>query len=120
MSIDFSIRPVGSPVAAPIVTPQPDGAQTAVATQLPAPQSVTAPDSASASSSTSNNTTSNISPRVVIDQAAASIVYESVNENNGAVVSQYPETWQLKARAYVREQERAKEYHVSQPLNLSV
>ena len=44
MSTDFSIKPVGAPVAAPIVQPISEAARTAVATELPARQSVTATD----------------------------------------------------------------------------
>ena len=44
MSTDFNIKPVGAPVAAPIVQPISEAAHHAVATELPAPQSVTASD----------------------------------------------------------------------------
>ena len=42
MSTDFSIKPVGAPVAAPIVHPVSKAAEKAVATELPASQSVAA------------------------------------------------------------------------------
>ena len=42
MSTDFSIKPVGAPVAAPIVQHVSEAAQHAVATELPASQSVSA------------------------------------------------------------------------------
>ena len=45
MSIDFSIKPVGSPAANAVAAP--NAAQNAVATQLPASQSVTATDAVS-------------------------------------------------------------------------
>jgi len=41
MSTDFSIRPVGAPVATPIAPPVSEAANSAVATELPASQSVT-------------------------------------------------------------------------------
>ena len=44
MSTDFNIKPVGAPVAAPIVQPVSEAANNAVATELPASQSVTAVD----------------------------------------------------------------------------
>ena len=44
MSTDFNIKPVGAPVAAPIVQHVSEAAQHAVATQLPASQSVAAAD----------------------------------------------------------------------------
>ena len=54
MSIDFSIKPVGSPAAISVV--QPIAAQNAVATQLPASQSVTAVDASA------GNTTRLVNP----------------------------------------------------------
>ena len=42
MSTDFNIKPVGAPVAAPIVQPISEAAHNAVATELPASQSVAA------------------------------------------------------------------------------
>ena len=44
MSTDFNIKPVGAPVAAPIVQPISEAAYHAVATELPASQSVVASD----------------------------------------------------------------------------
>ena len=46
MSTDFNIKPVGAPVAAPVVQHVSEAAQHAVATQLPARQSVSAADAA--------------------------------------------------------------------------
>ena len=42
MSTDFNIKPVGAPVAAPIVQHVSEAAQHAVATELPASESVAA------------------------------------------------------------------------------
>src|SRR3954463_9060550 len=47
MSTDFNIKPVGAPVAAPIAQPISEAAQNAVATILPANQSVTPVDPSS-------------------------------------------------------------------------
>ena len=44
MSTDFSIKPVGAPVATPVAQPVSDAANNAVATELPASQSVTVAD----------------------------------------------------------------------------
>jgi len=124
MSFDVTVKPVGVPVATPIIRPEPEAARTAVDTQLPAPQSVTASDSASDSSAAAANTaksnaeaSQNISRKVLFDQAAAQIVYVSVDDNTREVISQYPESWQLKARAYFREQDRAKVPSTTQPTN---
>jgi len=110
MSIDFTIKPVGAPVATPIIRPEPEAARTAVPTDLPAPQSVPAADNASSDTAvkTGTNTNTDISRQVIFDQAAAEIVFVSVNKDTQEVVSQYPESWQLKARAYFREQDQSK------------
>ena len=50
MSTDFNIKPVGAPVAAPIVQHVSEAAQHAVATELPASQSVTAADASARAS----------------------------------------------------------------------
>ena len=44
MSTDFSIKPVGAPVATPVAQPVSEAANNAVATVLPASQSVTVAD----------------------------------------------------------------------------
>ena len=48
MSTDFSIKPVGAPVATPVVQAPSEAANNAVATELPASQSVTAVDAGTA------------------------------------------------------------------------
>ena len=100
MSTDFSIRPVGAPAVTPVVQPSGDAAHKAVATELPASQSVTA---ASASASVRNDpeTASDyVSHQVVIDRAAASIVYQVVDNRTNLVVQQFPDEAVLRRRAY--------------------
>ena len=53
MSTDFNIKPVGAPVAAPIVQHVSEAAHHAVATELPASQSVAAVDSSARASTNS-------------------------------------------------------------------
>jgi hypothetical protein len=101
MSTDFSIKPVGAPVAAPIVQPIREAAEKAVATELPARQSVTASD-AGASARYSNVANRSVSNQVIIDRAAASIVYQVVDNRTSLVVKQFPEEAVLRRRAYFR------------------
>jgi hypothetical protein len=114
MSIDFNVKPVGSPVATPIVRPEPDAARTAVSTELPAPQSVAAAEGATTSSAAAGNGNAgsksgqSIARQVIYDQAAAEMVYVAVDKDTAEVLNQYPESWQLKARAYFREQDQSK------------
>jgi hypothetical protein len=127
MSIDFNIKPAGAPVAMPLIRPEPDAARTAIETQLPAPQSVTAAADSSASKTIAGNadnskgsTGADVSRKVIFDQASAEIVFMAMDENTSAVISQYPESWQLKARAYFREQDHAKQFTASQPTDRTI
>ncbi|HMM88692.1 hypothetical protein [Bradyrhizobium sp.] len=105
MSTDFSIKPVGAPVAAPIVQHVSETAQHAVATDLPASQSVSAvepsarasTDSAAVRVSISNAAVSN---QVVIDRDARAVVYQVVDVKTSQVVKQFPEEAVLRRRAY--------------------
>jgi hypothetical protein len=100
MSTDFSIRPVGAPVATPVVPSSSDAASNAVATELPASQSVTAVDASAGARNDSQASSDFISHQAFIDQAAASIVYQVVDSKTDAVVAQYPDEAVLRRRAY--------------------
>ena len=105
MSTDFNIKPVGAPVAAPIVQHVSEAAQHAVATELPASQSVSAAgsgaragtDSAAVRVSISNASVSN---QVVIDRDTRAIVYQVIDTRTSQVVKQFPEEAVLRRRAY--------------------
>ena len=105
MSTDFSIKPVGAPVAAPIVQHVSEAAHNAVATELPPSQSVSAADASARAStdpaavriSISNPSVSN---QVVIDRDARSVVYQVIDTKTSQVVKQFPEEAVLRRRAY--------------------
>ena len=105
MSTDFNIKPVGAPVAAPIVQHVSEAAQHAVATELPASQSVAAVDSARASADSapvrvSISNASSMSNHVVIDRDARAVVYQVIDTRTSQVVKQFPEEAVLRRRAY--------------------
>jgi hypothetical protein len=100
MSTDFSIKPVGAPVATPIVQPISEAAEQAVATELPASQTVTAVDPGPAVRYDSNVVSRSLSNQVIIDREAASIVYQVVDNRTAQVVKQFPEEAVLRRRAY--------------------
>ncbi|MCP9625751.1 hypothetical protein NML43_01485 [Rhodopseudomonas palustris] len=112
MSFDFTVKPVGQLVIPPVIRPEPEAVQSAVATQLPAPQSVSATANGASSNAIASNAAKvgadTISRQVIFDQAAAAMVFVSVDESTSEVLNQYPESWQLKARAYFREQDQSK------------
>ena len=105
MSTDFNIKPVGAPVAAPIVQHVSETAQQAVATVLPASQSVAAgepsarasSDSAAVRISISNAAVAN---QIVIDRDSRAVVYQVIDTKTSQVVNQYPEEAVLRRRAY--------------------
>jgi hypothetical protein len=100
MSTDFSIRPVGTPAATAVVQPLSDAANNALATELPASQSVTAVDASVAVRNDTQAASDFVSHQAFIDQAAASIVYQIVDSRTQAVVAQYPDEAVLRRRAY--------------------
>ncbi len=86
MSTDFSIRPVGAPAGSPVIQPVSEAANSAIATDLPASQSVTAVDAGAAVRNDPQATSDFVSHQAFIDQAAASIVYQVVDSRTNAVV----------------------------------
>jgi uncharacterized FlaG/YvyC family protein len=106
MSTDFNIKPVGAPVAAPIVQHVSEAAQHAVATELPASQSVAAVDAGARASTDSAavrvsiSNASSVSNQVVIDRDARAVVYQVIDTKTSQVVKQFPEEAVLRRRAY--------------------
>ena len=107
MSTDFNIKPVGAPVAAPIVQHVSEAAQHAVATELPASQSVAAVDSSARASTDSaavrvsiSSASAAVSNQVVIDRDARAVVYQVIDTRTSQVVKQFPEEAVLRRRAY--------------------
>ncbi|GGI22954.1 hypothetical protein [Bradyrhizobium guangdongense] len=114
MSTDFSIRPVGIPVPAQIVTTSNSAANDAVQTDLPVSQTVAASDT-SAPARNDLQSNENISRQVIFDQAAASMVFQVVNDKTEAVVDQFPDEAMLRRRAYFHALDLKSE--PSRPLN---
>jgi uncharacterized FlaG/YvyC family protein len=102
MGTDFNIKPVGGSVAAPLIEPSPDGAKTAVQTELPAQKAVTATDAAMSVQNDLGTDSGRLSRQVIIDRAAAEVVYRVVDNRTTLVVRQFPDEARLRARAYLR------------------
>ena len=109
MSADFSIRTVGAPVAAPIVSSASDSARGAVQTQLPPSQAVTAASASSGAPSVAPGASDFISHQAYFDRAAASFVFQVVNDETDQVVQQFPDQAVLRRRAYFHSLDLAKE-----------
>jgi len=100
MSTDFSIKPVGAPAATLVVQPLREAVSHAVATELPPSQSVTAADASGAARNDSQTPSDFVSHQAFIDQAAATIVFQVVNDRTNQVVQQFPDEVVLRRRAY--------------------
>src|SRR5260221_13333919 len=108
MSTDFSIKPAGTPAASPVVQPWSEAANNAVANELPASQSVTAVDTSASVRNDSPAASDYVSHQVIIDRAAASIVYQVVDNRTNLVLQQFPDEAVLRRRAYFRTLDLAK------------
>jgi hypothetical protein len=109
MSTDFSIRPVGVPVAPSLPPAASNAAQGGVPTQLPPNQTVTATDTGTASSNYSQSTSSPLSQQAYFDTQAASVVFQSVDDLTGQVVTQFPDDATLRRRAYFHSLDQSKD-----------
>ena len=109
MSTDFSIRPVGAPVATPIVPAVGDAARGAVPTQLPPSQTVTPTDASASARNDSQDLSASVSRQAFFDRAAGSLVFQVVNSRTDQVVQQFPDEAVLRRRAYFRSLDLTKE-----------
>jgi hypothetical protein len=109
MGTDFSIKPVGAPVATPVIQPASAAADDAVATELPPSQSVTAADVSARIRNQPQATSDTLSRQVIVDRDAASMVYQVVDNRTSLVVKQFPEEAMLRRRAYFRALDLAKQ-----------
>jgi hypothetical protein len=100
MSTDFSIRPVGAPAPSPVVQPAGQAASGAVATDLPANQSVTAPDAGTVTRNDTQLLNFDVSHQAYFDRSASAMVYQEVDQKTDQVVDQYPDEAVLRRRAY--------------------
>jgi uncharacterized FlaG/YvyC family protein len=109
MSSDFSIKPVGAPVATAMTQPASPAADEAVATELPAHQSVAAADASPRLRNDTQSASDSVSHQVILDRDAASVVYQVVDNRTSLVVKQYPDQAVLRRRAYFRALDLARE-----------
>lgn len=113
MGTDFNIKPVGAPVAAPFIKPAPEAVREAVPTQLPADKAVSASDASSQTNLSASNPqqaeSNRITHKVLLDQSAGEIVYQTVDKQTNLVISQFPEESRVRTRAYLRAQDNAKQ-----------
>ena len=109
MSTDFSIRPVGVPVAPSFPPAASNAALGGVQTQLPASQSVTAPDASTLARNDPQALSYDVSHQAYYDRSAGAMVYQEVDEKTDQVVDQYPDDAVLRRRAYFNALEMSKD-----------
>jgi hypothetical protein len=86
MSTDFTIKPVGPPVAPVVVQPK--------------PASVAIVAASGGAASNPGATSDDISHEVTFDRDAQTFVYQSVDSLTNLVVQQFPDDAVLRRRAY--------------------
>jgi hypothetical protein len=109
MSTDFSIRPVGSPAPSPAVEPVSQAVGNAVATDLPASQSVTAAETSAAVHNDIQLSNDFVSREAFFDREASAMVYQTVDSKTDQVVEQFPDEAVLRRRAYFHTLDMAKD-----------
>jgi hypothetical protein len=109
MSSDFSIKPVAAPVATAMAQPASPAAHEAVATELPAHQSVAAADASPRVRNDAPGAYGNTSHQVILDRDAGSVVYQVVDNRTSLVLKQFPDQGVLRRRAYARALQQARE-----------
>ena len=109
MSTDFSIRPVGAPVATPIVSAAGDAARAAVPTQLPPSQSVSAADASTSVRNDPQDPGEFVSRQAFFDRAAGAFVFQVIDSRTDQVVTQFPDEAVLRRRAYFHALDLTKE-----------
>lgn len=117
MSADLIIRPASAPAATPVLMPVSRSPNDAVKTELPPSQAVSAPAAAASLRNNPHTTQDAVSHQVVIDRAAASIVYKVIDERTNEVVEQFPEEAVLRRRAYSHALEDRREAALPAALN---
>lgn len=115
MGMDFNIKPAAAPASVSFVQPANDAARNAVATQLPASQTITATDVSARVRNDSSGATGGTSHQTVFDRDAASMVYQVVDNRTSIVVRQFPDEAMLRRRAYFRAMDMLKDEQLREP-----
>jgi len=115
MGMDFNIKPANAPAAVSFAQPAGDTVRDAVATQLPASQTITAADVSARVRNESSGGNAGTSHQTVFDRDAASMVYQVVDNRTSIVVRQFPDEAMLRRRAYFRAMDMLKDEQLRAP-----
>lgn len=117
MGTDFNVRPIGASVTTAVAGPALDAAKTAVPTELPRNKTVSAADASVQARNDPQTDPTRLSNQIVIDRAAAEVVYRVVDNRTSLVVRQFPDEARLRARAYLRAQDLARQDSTSRMMD---
>lgn len=115
MGTDFNIKGVSAATAAALPQPSSEAPKDAVATDLPASQSVSAANAAARMRNDSQPSPDSTSHQTVIDRSSNSIVYQVVDNRTSLVVRQFPDEAMLRRRAYFHTLDMMKNNPVREP-----
>lgn len=100
MGTDFNIKAVGAATVVALPQPSSEAPRDAVATDLPASQSVSAASAAARVRNDPQPSPDSTSHQTIIDRASNSIVYQVVDNRTSLVIRQFPDQAMLRRRAY--------------------
>jgi flagellar protein FlaG len=101
MSSASTIKPEAGVVTGAYTRPAPAEVQQAVATELPAAKSVTAPAAAAASKNPPQNAR-DLSRQIILDAESREVIFRVMDARSRQVIWQVPEEALLRMRAYTR------------------
>lgn len=116
MGMDFNIKPAGVPAAISFGQPASGAVRDAVATQLPASQTIAAADASARVRNDSSGPTPGLSHQTIFDRDAAAMVYQVVDNRSSMVVRQFPDEAMLRRRAYLRAVDMLKNEELRDPV----
>lgn len=116
MGMDFNIKPAGVPAALSLGQPVSGSVRDAVATQLPASQTITAAEASVRVRNDPTGPTPGLSHQTVFDRDAAAMVYQVVDNRSSMVVRQFPDEAMLRRRAYLRAMDMLRDDHLRDPV----
>lgn len=116
MGMDFNVKPAGMQAAMTFGQSASGAAREAVATQLPASQTITAADASARVRNDPSGPTPGLSHQTLFDRDAAAMVYQLVDSRSGAVVRQFPDEAMLRRRAYLRAVDMLRNEELREPV----
>lgn len=120
VSMDFSIKPSTAPAVAPSPSAVAIAVNDAVKTELRAPLTVTAVDAPAYARNDPRTAADSVSRQIVVDQASASFVYQTIDKRTNEVIAQFPDDAILRRRAFFEALDRQMDLPQPEPVDRSI